>query len=126
MRQYWPVACAVAVGIGFVGAAYWQLRPWERIWPKKTQALKRIPADDTVRPPARKTFGEAFKALDLFDEIVLALGLLFITTGLWSIVGRAALIAPGIVLTWIALPTRRRLIESPGSDVDVQGLAGRK
>ena len=40
------------------------------------------------------------------DEILVAGGLALVTVGLWPIVGRSALVVPGLVLLWIALPQR--------------------
>lgn len=47
------------------------------------------------------------------DERVLACGLICLTVGLWSVVGAAALVVPGAVLTWLALPSRHPLIHRP-------------
>lgn len=39
-------------------------------------------------------------------DIVSLVGLLFLTLGAWSAIGMTALILPGLVLTWHALPPR--------------------
>lgn len=48
------------------------------------------------------------------QELVLAGGLTLLTVGLWSLYGRAALIAPGVVLIWLALPQRSWLVSRTG------------
>lgn len=52
------------------------------------------------------------------DELLLGLGLLLLTGGLWARVGPVALVAPGLVLLWIALPPRWAFVvrqpETPG------------
>ena len=50
------------------------------------------------------------------DEIILGVGLVLLTVGLWAEFGWAALAAPGVVLVWIALPARSRLIASVVSE----------
>jgi hypothetical protein len=45
------------------------------------------------------------------DELLLTLALALVTVGLWPLVGLAALVAPGIVLLWIALPTRSSFVQ---------------
>lgn len=45
------------------------------------------------------------------DEVILGLGLALVTCGLWSQYGRLALVVPGLVLAWIALPTRRAFVD---------------
>jgi hypothetical protein len=39
-------------------------------------------------------------------DVVVFVGLGCLTTGAWSVVGLAALMLPGLVLVWYALPTR--------------------
>lgn len=50
------------------------------------------------------------------DEVVLAVGVLLLTVGLWHLVGAAALIAPGLLAVWLALPTRRPFIGPVADD----------
>ena len=40
------------------------------------------------------------------DECFLIVALALVTTGLWALIGRGALVVPGIVLLWIVLPSR--------------------
>lgn len=40
------------------------------------------------------------------DELLVCVGLGLLTAGLWSLVQESALVAPGLVLLWIALPQR--------------------
>lgn len=47
------------------------------------------------------------------DEVLLFLGLILATAGIWSRCGVVALTVPGLVLVWIALPTRRGFVERP-------------
>lgn len=51
------------------------------------------------------------------DEILVAVGLALVTVGLWPVAGRSALVVPGLVLLWIALPQRvafvARVAEKP-------------
>lgn len=44
------------------------------------------------------------------DEIVLLVSLVLVTAGLWHFIGPGALLAPGTVGVWIALPARRGFI----------------
>ena len=44
------------------------------------------------------------------DELLLALALALVTAGLWPWIGQGALVAPGVVLLWIALPQRAELV----------------
>lgn len=44
------------------------------------------------------------------DEIMLLIGLVLLTAGLWSLVRAAALIAPGLVLLWMAVPPRHAFL----------------
>ena len=46
-----------------------------------------------------------------WDEALLLLGLILLTAGLWPVLHRGALSAPGVVLLWIALPSRTRFVE---------------
>lgn len=41
------------------------------------------------------------------DELALSVALVLIVIGLWPLVGRVALLVPGLVLLWIALPARQ-------------------
>ena len=47
------------------------------------------------------------------DELVLSAGLLLATVALWSAWGPLALLVPGIVLIWVALPTRSVFLVRP-------------
>ena len=49
------------------------------------------------------------------DELLLACALALVTVGLWPIIGRSALVVPGTVLLWIALPSRAPLVVRPPS-----------
>lgn len=40
------------------------------------------------------------------DELLLAVALALLTGGAWEVVGRLALVIPGMVLLWVALPSR--------------------
>ena len=44
------------------------------------------------------------------DELLIGAGLGLVTAGLWSLVQQAALMAPGLVLLWIALPQRTTFV----------------
>lgn len=44
------------------------------------------------------------------DELLILVGLGLLTAGLWSLVEQAALIAPGLVLLWIAVPQRTAFV----------------
>ena len=45
------------------------------------------------------------------EELVLAAGLTLVTIGLWPVVGQAALVVPGVVLVWVALPQRTAFVQ---------------
>jgi len=45
------------------------------------------------------------------QELLVALAIGLLTYGLWPVIGRPALIVPGLVILWVALPTRRRFVE---------------
>jgi hypothetical protein len=47
------------------------------------------------------------------DELALLVGLVLMTVSLWSLVGLVALLAPGVVITWLALPSRLPLVHRP-------------
>lgn len=47
------------------------------------------------------------------DELLLATALILIAAGAWLVWKPGAFLAPGIVLLWIGLPTRKPLIERP-------------
>lgn len=47
------------------------------------------------------------------DELLLAVALTLVTVGSWPLLGRGALVVPGIVLLWIVLPTRGTFIVRP-------------
>lgn len=49
---------------------------------------------------------QAITAVIGADELLVVAGLGLLTAGLWPIVQESALIAPGLVLLWIALPQR--------------------
>lgn len=55
------------------------------------------------------------KAVDV-DDLVLLVGLLLVVAALWPAYGARALMIPGLVLIWIALPTRRALVERTSMD----------
>lgn len=57
-----------------------------------------------------RPLGKALGAVIGIDECVLTLGLILLSAGLWPTFGRASLIAPGIVLVWMALPQRAPLV----------------
>ena len=48
------------------------------------------------------------------DEVVFIAALLLITAGVWLFVGQASLIAPGVVLLYVALPSRQPFIVRAG------------
>lgn len=56
----------------------------------------------------------ALTAIVGVDELLVGAGLVLVTMGLWSLVDRAALIAPGLVLLWIAVPQRTRFVAGGG------------
>lgn len=45
------------------------------------------------------------------DEVLLCAGLVALTSGLWPLCGWSALIAPGAVFTWMALPARAPFVQ---------------
>jgi hypothetical protein len=47
------------------------------------------------------------------DELLLAIGLVLLTVGLWPLLAQVALIAPGVVLVWMTVPTRARFVAPP-------------
>lgn len=47
------------------------------------------------------------------DEVLFVVALLLLAAGLWSLVGWPALIAPGAILLWVTLPTRRPFVDRP-------------
>lgn len=53
------------------------------------------------------------RALIGVDELVLLVALTLIVIALWPIVGCRALLAPGVVLLWIALPARAPFLVRP-------------
>lgn len=58
-------------------------------------------------PPSRLArLRAAIAAAVGIDELLLAAGLVLITVALWPVVNVSALLAPGVVMVWIALPTR--------------------
>lgn len=59
---------------------------------------------------------EAFGA----DEAMLLIGLCLITVALWPAFGVAALLLPGLIVTWMALPSRTPFVERtpPSTSVD--------
>lgn len=46
-------------------------------------------------------------------DVALVLAVLLLTVTLWPSVGRLALLVPGSVALWLALPTRAVFIEKP-------------
>lgn len=46
-------------------------------------------------------------------EIALCLGVVLVTSALWSVIGRLALLVPGGILLWLGLPVRQWFIERP-------------
>ncbi len=52
------------------------------------------------------------------DELTLAGGLLLATIALWHLVSVLALLLPGLVLTWLALPSRRPFVIRTPSPAD--------
>lgn len=48
-------------------------------------------------------------------ELALGAGLGLVTVGLWPVLQREALVVPGAVLIWLALPTRARLMDPPAA-----------
>lgn len=57
--------------------------------------------------------GAALASIIGVEECVLTLGLILLSAGLWPVFGRAALVAPGLVLIWLAIPSRRAFIHRP-------------
>lgn len=47
------------------------------------------------------------------DEILLAVALVLVTIGLWPLCGQVALVAPGLVGLYVALPCRQPFISRP-------------
>jgi len=47
------------------------------------------------------------------QELTLSAGLALLTGGLWGWIGPLALVAPGLVLVWIALPQRHGFVVRP-------------
>ncbi len=54
-----------------------------------------------------------FVALFGAEELLLLLALGLCVAGLWPIIGQRALLVPGAVLLWIALPSRAPLVARP-------------
>jgi hypothetical protein len=55
------------------------------------------------------------------DEILLAAGLTLVTVALWPVMGRVALIVPGVVLLWIAIPEREQFVRRPPTESSGKG-----
>jgi hypothetical protein len=60
-----------------------------------------------------KVASEQKPALFGVDEALLGVALVLLTAGLWALVHVAALIAPGLVLLWVALPPRHAFVARP-------------
>jgi hypothetical protein len=55
------------------------------------------------------------------DECLLLLGLGLVTAALWPLVAQVALLAPGLVFVWIALPARAAFVaKSPTHEKALQ------
>lgn len=65
-----------------------------------------------MRPRVERVFA-AVSAVIGADELALIGALALLVVGLWPIVGRCALIVPGIVWLWLALPSRHPLVSRP-------------
>ena len=52
----------------------------------------------------------AWRAVLGADELLVVVGLVLLTAGLWPIADQGALVAPGLVLLWIALPQRTSFV----------------
>lgn len=63
-------------------------------------------------PTSRRRFARV-RALVGLDELLLLVGVGLMLTGLWPTIGVGALVVPGVVLVWIALPSRSPLLERP-------------
>lgn len=59
-----------------------------------------------------RLLGQAIAAIGV-DVLVLILGLVMVTVGLWPWIGRGALLVPGVVLTWLSLPSRLPFVLRP-------------
>jgi hypothetical protein len=49
------------------------------------------------------------------DDLALVGALTLLTVGLWTLVGRSALIVPGVVGVWVTLPSRQPFIVRPSA-----------
>ena len=58
----------------------------------------------------------AVRAAFGIDEILLVAGLVLITVAAWPAIGQYALACPGLVLVWIALPSRSPFISRPPAE----------
>ena len=45
------------------------------------------------------------------DEVLLLVALLLVVIGLWPVVGVRALVAPGLILLYLTVPTRRPFVD---------------
>lgn len=52
------------------------------------------------------------------DELQLLVGLTFVTVALWPLLARLALVVPGGILVWLALPSRAPFVHRPPVDVE--------
>lgn len=50
------------------------------------------------------------------DEILVSIALVLVTVALWPTFARGALLAPGLVLLWVALPARSVFLIPPPVD----------
>lgn len=63
-----------------------------------------------------KRFLTGLSAVFGAEEVLLVLALVLVTAGLWAVVGRGALTVPGVVLLWIAMPSRAPFVSKPPVD----------
>lgn len=54
------------------------------------------------------------------DELLLTLALTLIVVALWPVIGRIALLVPGVCLLYVALPQRSPFLHQPPSPDDLR------
>jgi hypothetical protein len=64
---------------------------------------------------ARAVRAVAGGVVALLEELTVAAGLVLVVIGLWPWLQQSALLVPGAVLIWMALPTRARFVEPPST-----------
>lgn len=70
---------------------------------------------------ACKTCAAAIAGIVGVDELLLVVGLVLITAGLWPVLDAVAFAVPGAVVLWIALPQRSPFVHRSTEDITKKG-----